>query len=86
MVGEMEEELNGAMQWKKNNEFDWKYIHLDYLLDNIVVVVVATVSTNKPILIMKSFCLNIVYLQNTEDGKMIVACIEDHQFQPKNYW
>lgn len=27
-----------------------------------------------------------VFSKNTEDGKMIVACIEDHQFQPKNYW
>jgi len=27
-----------------------------------------------------------IFSKNTEDGKMIVACIEDHQFQPKNYW
>jgi len=26
------------------------------------------------------------FSKNTEDGKAIVACIEDHQFQPKNYW
>jgi len=27
-----------------------------------------------------------VFSKNTEEGKVIVACIEDHQFQPKNYW
>jgi len=26
------------------------------------------------------------FSKNTEDGKSIVVCIEDHQFQPKNYW
>jgi len=26
------------------------------------------------------------FSKNTEEGKMIVSCIEDHQFQPKNYW
>ncbi len=23
---------------------------------------------------------------NTEEGKAIVVCIEDHKFEPKNYW
>jgi len=27
-----------------------------------------------------------VFAKDTEDGKVLVACIEDHQFQPKNYW
>jgi len=26
------------------------------------------------------------FSKNAEDGKSIVVCIEDHQFQPKNYW
>jgi len=26
------------------------------------------------------------FSKNTEEGKCIVVCIEDHQFQPKNYW
>jgi len=26
------------------------------------------------------------YSKNTEEGKAIVCCVEDHQFQPKNYW
>lgn len=39
------------------------------------------------------YCLNhykhgvsATFSKNTEEGKAIVACIEDHQFQPKNYW
>lgn len=27
-----------------------------------------------------------VFSTNIEDSKAIVVCIEDHQFQPKNYW
>lgn len=27
-----------------------------------------------------------VFVKDTEEGKMLIACIEDHQFQPKNYW
>jgi capping protein alpha len=27
-----------------------------------------------------------VFIKDTEEGKMLIACIEDHQFQPKNYW
>jgi len=27
-----------------------------------------------------------VFAKDTEEGKMIVACIEDHQFQPRNFW
>ena len=27
-----------------------------------------------------------VISKNTDESKLIVACIEDHQFQPKNYW
>jgi len=27
-----------------------------------------------------------VFSKDTDEGKVIVACIEDHQFQPKNYW
>jgi len=26
------------------------------------------------------------FSKTTEEGKAIVSCIEDHQFQPKNYW
>jgi len=40
-----------------------------------------------------NYCLNhykhgvpAVFAKDTEEGKVLVACIEDHQFQPKNYW
>jgi len=26
------------------------------------------------------------FSKETEEGKVIVSCVEDHQFQPKNYW
>lgn len=26
------------------------------------------------------------FATNTDSGKAIVVCIENHQFQPKNYW
>ena len=39
------------------------------------------------------YCLNhfkhgfcSVFATILEEGPAIVACIEDHQFQPKNYW
>ena len=27
-----------------------------------------------------------VFSTTTEEGKAIVVCVEDHQFQPKNFW
>ena len=33
-----------------------------------------------------SFCLFHCLTDLLQDGKSIVCCIEDHQFQPKNYW
>ena len=39
------------------------------------------------------YCLNhykhgvcSVFSVNSEEGAAIVACVEDHQFEPKNYW